>query len=139
MDDTLDEHMLIQCGAYNSNSLLKLRTKFVVLFGLCTQVLTHFLPTLCNGKLKSKLYLILCAKISNTIFAGCARHDIYKQFLQIFIDLFCFTWTTNVWKILRGRLLPEKAADPIKRQALVLHNKYRSKLHKVRQFKQLQN
>jgi hypothetical protein len=140
MDDTLDEHMLIQCRAYNSNSLLKPRTKFVLLFGLCTQVLTHFLPTLCNEKLlTSKLYLILCANISNTIFAGCLQHDLYKQFLQIFIDLFCFTWTTNVSKILRGRLLPEKAADPIKRQALVLHNKYKSKLHKVRQFKQLQN
>jgi hypothetical protein len=58
------------------------------------------------------------------------------QFLQLFIYLFCFTWSTNVSKILRGRLLPEKAADPLKSQALSLHNKYRSKLLKV---KQLQN
>jgi hypothetical protein len=69
--DTLDEHMLIKCRADNSNFLLKPRTKFVVLFGLCTQVLTHFLPTFC------KLYLILCANISNTIFAECPEHDIY--------------------------------------------------------------
>jgi hypothetical protein len=78
MDDTLDEHMLIKCRTDNSNFLLKPRTKFVVLFCLCTQVLTHFLPTLCNEKLlRSKLYLILCANISNTIFAECPEHDIH--------------------------------------------------------------
>jgi hypothetical protein len=63
-----EEHKLIEAREYKPNILLRPRSKFVVLFGLCSQVRSHYLPILCSeSNFHTKLVLIVNANIKSDI------------------------------------------------------------------------
>lgn len=127
-----EEHELIKVRAYKANALLKPRTKFVVLFGLCVQVLHRWLSSICHEhNLKTKLLLILNANIKSNIFTRCKEHNLLRMFFELMTDFYCYTWITNVNRILKGSCT-ENINDKIKQQALQFHLKYKRRHHKVK-------
>lgn len=86
---TTEEHELIEAREYRPNALLRPRTKYVVLFGLCAQVVGHFLPSMCTEtNLHSKLVLILTKNITSDIFVSCDQHNLFNLFVNNFVHFF---------------------------------------------------
>jgi hypothetical protein len=134
-----EEHKLIEAREYKPNILLRPRSKFVVLFGLCSQVTSHYLPILCaENNFHTKLVLIINANIKSDIFTSCMEHNLFQMFVTNFVHFYCFTWVGNVNRILRGSLLCSTTHDVIKQQAFKLYSKYRSRQLALRKTKQLQ-
>jgi hypothetical protein len=103
-----EEHKLIEAREYKPNILFSPRSKFVVLFGLCSQVTSHYLPILCaENNFHTKLVLIINenTNIKSDIFTSCMEHNLFQMFVTNFVHFYCFTWVCNVNRILRGSLL----------------------------------
>jgi hypothetical protein len=130
---------LIEAREYKPNILLRPRSRFIVLFGLCSQVTSHYLPILCaENNFHTKLVLIINGNIKSDIFTSCMEHNFFQMFVTNFVHFYCFTWVCNVNRILRGSLLCSTTHDAIKQQAFKLYSKYRSRQLALRKIKQLQ-
>lgn len=130
------QQTLINARAYTSKALLRPHTNFVEVFTKCNEILHHFLPTLCHEDRVKEKILITVDKLVNNIF-HCQKHNIFRTFVNLFVNFYIYMWCKNVNRILKGED-SRNINDSIKVAARQFFEKNCKKNVRIRNVKQLQ-